>query len=692
MLLTTPIMLAGLGAVAIPVLIHYLLRPRPQRVRFPATPWMRDALVRGQGMQRIRHIRLLMARAALLACVALLLAGPTCRQATLAHDDGSRCTILVVDDSFSVRDRGADQRTRLDALCTLAEHWIPQPDTAQPAATLGLITACGLLVEPTTSVSRVREHLRRIADQPIHARALGAALRRAAGWLAASARSRRRLVVFTDGAAHAWRDVEPGLLAGLGDLEVVLVTPERAASTNLALIGLSGPRRVHTFTAPAPLRARVRSDGVDARVRLVVREAGEVLVESPPVSIAAGHVRDVDLLIPPLPIGVNGLRVTVEPEDRLLVDQSRFVAIECGRRPVVWLVGSRSAEQWDLTSVLVGNLLAPSALPDDAQRVRLVRLDGDGVADAPTAGEQRPALIVVTGDAGLSQTGRQALRGLVRAGSTLVLVARADAAVHDWPGLRSLVAAAPPEVQRLDAPQHMRLEQAVAGSGLDELSRCAVFVRLRLGALRAGVRRDAAYDDGQPAIVSTTLGSGRIIMLTTSPDPSWSELGVRAAGLLSWLHALVDAHAGRVGRVLNLVAHTTADAQLTGVPDGRLAWQKLGAADKPSRSLLLAGGRPTDGWPTNEPGLFALKSGSAVQALVAVNWPAQESDPMPVSTDRLARRLGAEDVQIRRGQQRPAERKGWAAWIASVVEPEDWLAGVLLVLVVSELWLSRRAQ
>lgn len=68
--------LLGLAAVAVPVLIHLLMRPKPKRVVFPALRLIEVTRRRNTRSVRLRHLRVLLLRAAALAVPALIIARP----------------------------------------------------------------------------------------------------------------------------------------------------------------------------------------------------------------------------------------------------------------------------------------------------------------------------------------------------------------------------------------------------------------------------------------------------------------------------------------------------------------------------------------------------------------------------------------------------------------------------------------
>src|SRR4051812_705512 len=72
-----PIFLAGAALVAVPVLLHLLMRPRPKHLAFPALRFIRQRHDVNRRQMRLRNWLLLLLRAAVIAILAVALARPT---------------------------------------------------------------------------------------------------------------------------------------------------------------------------------------------------------------------------------------------------------------------------------------------------------------------------------------------------------------------------------------------------------------------------------------------------------------------------------------------------------------------------------------------------------------------------------------------------------------------------------------
>jgi hypothetical protein len=706
-----PGLLLGLAVAALPLLIHWWLRHRPQRVRFPAVAFLQTAMVSGDRARRLRNLWLLLTRTLVIACSALLLAGPTCAPAggTAPESRPAACAV-VLDDSWSMHYQLTPvitqfDRTRQEALTLLrsTEAW-----PAGSAFALVLADPRVAAEGMTTERGAIIHQLRTAAATKPHAAPLGHAVDEAGRLLRGAQQPVRRLLVFTDAAAHAWRDVQPGALTGIEGLSVRVIAPAAGQRTNIAITAAAGPARLHPTGTPVPIETTLASAGLDAECWLVAEGERGMLARVGPLQVPADGTRDVSLLLPALSPGASGVTLRVEPSDRLDSDQRRYVVFEAGERPIAWLVTAPDAGPDDnVTALILRNLLAPESLEPDGQVLTLRHVPGEQIGqadegDSPQTGEAgapgQPAFLVVLSGAETSETGLRFLLDRIRHGATMLLAPAGRDGDGDWPGLRPLVSASPPKPEAAAAVTSIAWEDgspySAAEEGLDELARCTIRRRLVLGRLAEGVSVQARYADGVPAIVSKQLGKGRLIMLTTSPDPAWSELGIRAAGLLTWVHRLIEEAAGPPSNVASFRVGERTRHRFGGLPtQGLVRVSSISdPQDKPAW-VRVADGAPEQDWPTDQPGLYAVRAAGkhGRPSLYAVNWPAAEADLTPISLPRLKARLGLERVTLELADGRAAEAQpGVLARLLADKDPMLVLPLLLMVLFVTEVMLANR--
>ncbi len=99
-----PWLLAGLAAVGLPVLIHYLTRARPRRVAFPPFKFLLEACAGQQAIHRLRTIILLTVRTLAVLAVVLLFARPFLKPTVAGSNASAReRVVLLLDASLSMR-------------------------------------------------------------------------------------------------------------------------------------------------------------------------------------------------------------------------------------------------------------------------------------------------------------------------------------------------------------------------------------------------------------------------------------------------------------------------------------------------------------------------------------------------------------------------------------------------------------
>jgi hypothetical protein len=101
-------LLWGLLAVGLPILIHLINLLRQRRVQWAAMEFLLESQRKHRTWILLKQLLLLLLRMAALACVVLMLAQPLLRNEwSQVFGDGDTHHIVLVDDSFSMSDRGA---------------------------------------------------------------------------------------------------------------------------------------------------------------------------------------------------------------------------------------------------------------------------------------------------------------------------------------------------------------------------------------------------------------------------------------------------------------------------------------------------------------------------------------------------------------------------------------------------------
>jgi Aerotolerance regulator N-terminal len=111
-----PLLLWGIAAVAVPILIHLLLRQRPRPRPWAAMRWLLAAAQAAQRRYRLTNLLLLLLRCLIILLIALAIARP----ALPGFGSGDRL-VLIVDRSASMGPRGSDPGPLAQAQAALSE-------------------------------------------------------------------------------------------------------------------------------------------------------------------------------------------------------------------------------------------------------------------------------------------------------------------------------------------------------------------------------------------------------------------------------------------------------------------------------------------------------------------------------------------------------------------------------------------
>src|SRR5712671_1558888 len=97
-----PWLLAGLAAIGLPVLIHYLTRARPRRIAFPPFKFLQEACAGQQSLHRLRTFLLLLLRCLAVLALVLLFTRPFLKPTGAANNpDANKRVVLILDASLS---------------------------------------------------------------------------------------------------------------------------------------------------------------------------------------------------------------------------------------------------------------------------------------------------------------------------------------------------------------------------------------------------------------------------------------------------------------------------------------------------------------------------------------------------------------------------------------------------------------
>lgn len=523
----TPMLLAGVAAVAVPVVLHLVMRRKSRQMMFPALRFVQQRRDSNRRRMRLRHWLLLALRCALVAGIAVALARPTLKGTGLRGKEGAPLAVAVVVDNSLRMQYVHQNRSRLEQAAETAQELVGKlPEEAMVAVCDLGRAAGGFAPDLSAATSRLR-NLRAAPD----ARPLAAVVVEAIAMVAAEEERRQEVFVFTDLTAAAWTadslEAVNASLAAAPDVRVYVFDVGVAAPKNAALGELKLRRNVLRPGEPLEIELTLASNtgGAAPLVELSLatddgrlEKRGQRIVELD----ANGTGRATFAEIADLPLGTHQGVVQLLTADPLAVDNARYFTVEV--RPPARVL-----------------LLAASE-----QDARLMRLALDPpLVGVPTRFDCTAAAFTKAGDQVFEDY--QAVLLLDPSQLTVDLWKRLDEYAAGGGGV-GVFLGHNADFQALNTTEPQR----VLGGTLERVSRDATYLRPRrldhpaLAGLRSyeegfpwplcQVYRYwqvtptndayvvATYANDDPAVVERTIGRGRLLTVTTPfSDPLNAE-------------------------------------------------------------------------------------------------------------------------------------------------------------------------
>src|SRR5262245_6299210 len=622
----TPLFLVGLGALAIPVLIHLIQRERKRVVEFPSLMFVRRIPYQSVRRRRIRHWGLLILRAAAIALIVMAFARPFFRRdaAVIAATGGAREVVILLDQSASMGYGDHWQRARD------AAHRIVGGLSRDDKATLVLFSRNA---EENMRATSDRSRL----DAAINAAKVGSgatrygpALKLAESILSRSPVKRREAVLISDFQKSGWSGSEDARFPEGMTLKTTSVAADNTANLSVPSVSFgraafSGQERV-TVTAglsnkgDEPLKdvpVVLSVDGHDIETtKASVAPRASSSVSFSPFTLVGSNVRgSIHAGTDPMPAD-NAFHFVLSPSEPVSIvivdgqersDASLFVSKALA-------IGSTPAFQIDTTSA---SRVSPATFDK-----RSVVVLNDTPYPPGSGGslkrfvERGGGVLVVAGDHTTLPSGTTSEADLFpgRLGGSADRMSGRSASL-------GFLDYSHPVFEVFKAPR----------SG--DFSAAHVF-RYRTFEPGPTDRVLARYDDGAVAAVERKAGLGRVIVWTSTLDDTSTDIAVKPV-FLPLVHQLVR-YLGHyeaasswftVGQVLDLTARArTRAARIVVSPSGE-------------RTMQAGMGEGTEGLlELNDQGIYEIRgtgaSGGRPEA-IAVNLDPVESDLTPLDPTAL---------------------------------------------------------
>ncbi|MCH7825096.1 MAG: BatA domain-containing protein [Acidobacteria bacterium] len=641
-----PLFAVGLAAIAIPILVHLTYRQKAIIVPFPSLMFVQKVPFKSMRRQKIRHWLLFLLRCAALAILVLAFSRPFFNEDSIAAtlSSASREVVILIDNSHSMSYAGrwatAQQRAR-DTINDLAP--------SDRASLVFFSDAAQLAVRSTPEPSVLLSTLEAIEPSGRSTR-YAPAIAIAQQLLAESALPAKEVVLITDYQRVGW-DPEQAVQLPEGTILTGIDVAEEAAG-NLSIATVLLQREAADGGEQFVVNARLVNQGDEPTEDIdVTLQIGGEAVDTRRVTLEPNSALTVQFR--PQPVGPDAVRGAVlAGTDKLPGDNTFYFIINPGETINVLLVENNNAHDTD--SFFIGGALSVGTRP-------AFRLQRTSVGQLQASDLSGIDAVILNDTAFPSGAAGSAVRNFVEAGGG-VLIALGEL-VHpgEWQGSDATALAPRFSVDIVD-------RNAEFGGALASYDRnhpvFEIFSAPRSGDFTAPNfyrywRLEpgpddlviAGFDDGNPALVARSVGSGRVLVWPTTLDRFWNDLVIHGQVFVPFIQRATRYVAGyqeaeawqTVGGSLRLatleemqfpegtaVELTAPDGTTTGLVATGMA---LGSADPAAAS---------DRIPLDAPGFYALAwsddSGDHELA-VAANLDRTESDLSKLDQEELAAAL-----------------------------------------------------
>lgn len=601
--LLAPLFLAGLLAVAIPIVVHLVHRERKEPLAFPSLMFLRRVPFRSAKRQRIRYWLLFLLRTAALVLIATAFARPWINrpQAAVGGSREASDVVVLVDRSYSMSAAGVWERAQ-----EAAKQAVEEAGRDRRVAVIAFAEQAEVLArldEPRAQAMAAVQNIKPGSEVTRYA----PAFKLAASQLNTS-RGPAEIVVITDRQRGGWRGMEQVPVPPNSTVRVVDVRSDRirnlaVTDVKLARSQFAGRQRIvpsarivnrDANAANIPVGLYINERKQQQRtVRVPGHGSAEVSFDAMFADALAGEIR-------------------IEQSDDLERDNHAYFTTGAGTAPAVRVVSSnRDAAFYFEQALNAGNDGRFSI--HTAQRAVPVDLNNTSV------------LVVLDGSVPEREVGE-----FVRNGGGLIVAGTGT-------GVTDLLPVRAGDVVRLPRPAslvsidalHPVFEPFRASAAAQFAS--AQFNEIRRGRAVGDAQVLARFDDGSPALLERRVGRGRVLY--------WASSFTRAAGdlvlqpvfvpfvqqLVRYAGAGLETPAGlAVGSVIDVNNLVPADREaIVYWPGGQRIRVPAGTTGR-SRSVRLS-----------EAGIYQVRGTGegATTQLVAVNVDVAESDLTPLNAE-----------------------------------------------------------
>ncbi len=656
---------AGMAALSVPFIVHWLTKPNPTRLPLSTIRFVQEVVKQRRARNRLRDFVILALRAAAIALFAFVLARPLSGNRVAPTSDGHAATVKIVllDVSHSMA-AVSNGIQALERARPIAAKHVEYRANTQANLILSAAVSRPVFDRPSTNVAAIVDEVARATALPQRLDAQ-AALNSAAEMLSRidGDKVRRKLIVISDFQRANWAGAKFSVLPSDTIIELESVAPAETPA-NLAIVRVAPQGRVERGR---PFRLEVEIGNFSPTPRPVAVEVtvGEHQFRIQGTCTAGGN----STLVTEVTIPTEGWQVgearLVGVEDGLSEDNRRALVVQVHPQPSYLLLTRQAADGKPGSSYFLERAISPQAATDKKDHERIIRADPSRVErDAITSAD----LLLLDHPGKLTEETVELVAALMLRGRGVLYVA---AEPIDATNLKLLTKAAGTSLQMPVEFSPVNVGQVRKNLFLTDVKSrqvpfsvfgeetAAMVAPLRFsggltsrhveGALLDDVR--ATFNDQSACLVVTECGAGMLAVLN-------SELG---GSNLPSSPAFVPLVGELISQLLGTdrLQKTISSGELVAVSLPQSAVPMAGLRIEPPPGIGLEPGllgelqedRVGVTWhapAAGPPGVYTVRRSRETVYAVATTIPSEEADLLPLAADLMTNRLaGGRDVKYR---------------------------------------------
>jgi len=576
------IMLAGMAAVAVPIIIHLLNRRKFKTVTWAAMKFVKLSVDQNQRRMRIEDLILLLIRCALVALLALALARPASKDAGSDILGQTKVTAFVIlDNSYSMDLQSRDGKNAFEEARSAAQETL---EALPSGSSVGVLLASdivqSLIDEPTYDLKQAEQAIKD-AKVGHHATDLHKAIEFVVEKLKQLETALpKEVYVITDGQASGWRqnsEIQKLIEDNEGVINFyVLRVGEEEAPNNLAVTKMDISSGLTPINHPLRFEVEVTNHGTkerqDVTVDLFVNDESSPRDQVSIPSVPAGGAATVPLFTRLDREGYYAIRAAFkDPKqaDALAADNKNHLVVRAVKELRVLLVDGdqQGADIRDHESFFLQVALSPMA-------DHYVQVDVKTPEELSQMGLERYAAVIMANVPSFKESDIKLFQNYLRSGGGLIfypgdkvdrdyynneLFSRHAILPSPWgvptgdPGQDELYvefqkrAFEHPVTSPWNNPEFGSLGSARTFRWHPLKEKMAEQPKVKESALpRVVLRYEKKAEAGQeegvlggPAIMERGWGAGKVYQFSSTADTDWSDLPIRGASVVPLIYRII---------------------------------------------------------------------------------------------------------------------------------------------------------